>query len=161
MKKTFLILIALGALAGTPAQAARRVPVEDRIDVPLLDADRNPLNLAESRRAILAGARMRDWKVKADEPGLIRLEYTYRRGNAGATVDLPYKAGSYSIIYSGSYGLAERQNGTVRSVKSGYLQWIRNLAHDIDMAALRGGDSQPGSPRQQDAADGADDKEEK
>ena len=158
MRTLFLVLTAISTLAMAPAHAARRVEVQDRIDVPLVDVDRKPLSLADTRRAILAAARMRDWQVKADEPGLIRLEYTYRRGNAGATIEVPYKAGSYSIIYASSYGLAERGEGPRRTVKSGYLQWTRNLVHDIDVAALRGVDQQAESRTQQ-TADDQDDKD--
>jgi len=159
MKRSiFLVLIAIGVAALAPAHAARRVEVPNRLDIPLLDGDRNPLSLADMRRAILAAARMRDWQVKTDEPGLIRLEYTYRRGNAGAVVELPYKAGSYSIIYANSHGLAARETGTGVSIKSGYLQWVRNLAHDIDMAAMRGVDQQAEAQPPQEPADDPDDK---
>ena len=158
---TRLILagIAISTLAVPPAHAARRVEVQDRIDIPLVDVDRKPLSLADTRAAILTAARQRGWQVKTDEPGMIRLDYTYRRGNAGASIEVPYQAGSYSIIYAGSYGMGERGSGARRTIKSGYLQWTRNLAHDIDVAAMRGADQQPGPQLPQEAADDPDDKD--
>ena len=156
MPKIFLVLLALGMLA--PAYAARRVPVEDKIDVPVRDADGKPLGLGDTRKAILIGARQRAWQVKSDEPGLIRLEYTYRRGNAGATIEIPYKDGSYSLLFVSSYGMAEKESGGRRTIKSGYLQWTRNLVNDIDRAAMSGlKEEQPGSQ----PADDPDDRDDK
>jgi len=160
MSRLVLAGIALAVAQLAPAHAARRVPVEDRTDVPVRNADGKPLNLADTRKAILIGARQRAWQIKSDEPGMIRLEYAYRRGNAGATIEIPYKAGSYSLTYASSYGMAEKESGGRRTIKSAYLQWTRNLVNDIDRAAMSGlKEEQPGTQRPQEPADDPDDKE--
>ena len=66
LMRLILAGIAISMLAVAPAHAARRVEVQDRIDIPLVDVDRKPLSLADTRAAILTAARQRGWQVKTE-----------------------------------------------------------------------------------------------
>ena len=55
MAREIVVLAAFACvLVALPAEAARRVEVPNRLDIPLLDGERKPLSLADTRKAIIA-----------------------------------------------------------------------------------------------------------
>jgi hypothetical protein len=157
MKKFIWFVLPLLIACGS-AHAARAITIPDRTDLEVSGPDGKPLGLAETRNAILVGARKRGWQLKGEEPGSVRFYYDYRGGGAGATIEVPYQAGLYSIRYVDSHGLRARESGSRRTIHGTYGRWIRNLVDSVSKAA-QGSDEPPRGPEAEAATDDADEKD--
>jgi hypothetical protein len=104
---------------------------------PVMQVQAAPINFnggeatVENRiKSALAG---RGWEIVAEQPNLIRAQYAKANSEVGAhsvTIDIPYDADSYSILYVDSQNMMyDPDAGTIHR---NYNRWVANLQMDID-----------------------------
>jgi hypothetical protein len=83
------------------------------------------LALSDVERAVIEGARVRDWQPRVLEPGHIEA-VLYIRSHV-AKVDIHFDTESFSITYKDSVNL-DYKNGRIHR---NYNKWVQNLNNDI------------------------------
>lgn len=96
---------------------------------PILNVDNTPvaydLQKKQVKKAIISSAIKRGWVVKKQTDSEIILGLNVR--SHSAEVKIPYTEKNYSIIYTSSINLKEK-NG---SIHRNYNRWVNNLNVDI------------------------------
>lgn len=83
--------------------------------------------------AIIRAAERREWRVIADRPGLVMLEF--RHGTkCGATISVNYSPSRFRISYVKSFGLDYKKSGGSQTISRRYNRWISTLEKEIRKA---------------------------
>ncbi len=140
----FFFVVAMVVVFADTANAARRAFVVDQAGIPVASSNGSSPTLAETRDAIIAGAKKLGWLVREDVPGNIKLQLN----NAGASVviDVPYRAGSFDIRYVTSDGLRFSEANGKRTIHGSYKRWVDNLIGSIAGASRSSGSTGAPSP---------------
>lgn len=115
-----LSIIFLASCSSAPIQNFEDVSVDSSISTQKIE------------KAIKIAANKLGWTVKSMANQNFRLNLNLRTHNL--TVDVPYKKGSYSIIYVESQGL--NYDKSKNSIHKGAIRWMRNLRKAIDHSLL-------------------------
>ncbi len=85
------------------------------------------------KAAIAKGAANRDWRVIEEDDSRVRLLLDIR-GKHEVVVDVFYTADSFRVKYVSSKNLD--YDPSTKAIRRKYIQWVRNLKHDIRQTAL-------------------------
>ncbi len=85
------------------------------------------------KAAIVKGASNRGWRVIKEDADSVQLLLDIR-GKHEVIVDVFYTADSFCIKYVSSKNLD--YDPSTNGIRRKYIQWVRNLKHDIRLAAL-------------------------
>lgn len=90
--------------------------------------------------AILRAVRSRGWTVAGEAPGVVTA--TVAKEGISATVDIPFTATDFSIVYRDSTGL--KYDGT--TVHKRYNHWVDRLRASIAAELSKPSTAAPGTP---------------
>jgi hypothetical protein len=126
----FVLLVALGMLASSPARAGRDEPIQDLTDIPVTWTASSPPTLDQVGQAVIAGCATRGWVCQITAPGQIKGTIHVRSHRAD--VRITYDTERYSIAYDGSDNL--RYDADENTIHRNYNRWVANLRNDINLA---------------------------
>ena len=89
-------------------------------------SDGSPQSQEAVKRAILRACSQRGWTARLVNSGLIEANILVRTHRA--TVEIPFTASSYSIVYKNSSNLNYKKGGKIHR---NYNRWVSNLANSI------------------------------
>lgn len=112
-----LLLVTL--LVSTSAPVSALEPVFDIVDADIISA--TPKTMDSVKKAIIAGAATRKWRLQEIGPGHLEAQIIVRKHVA--KVDIVYSETNYSITYKETENL-KYNNGKIHK---NYNRWIRNL----------------------------------
>ena len=135
------VAVATMMVAGAPGALAASRAMMDPGRVTLVDPATPASDAAtpdKVRQAILDGAKVHQWQMIAEQPGVL----TLKAGSGGhsATIAVAYDATGYEITYKDSVNFNYKLGDDGKaSIHSKYNKWISDLGNDIRAAASADG----------------------
>lgn len=128
LRMLLVLLLPLTLLcASDPADAARRVKLNNLYDQPIPATNGQAPTVAAIDDAMRRALAEHEWTIKAAEPGRIHAALVVRTKHF-VEVEIRFDASKYSIVYLSSVNLNYRLDSKGERIHPNYHKWVRWLA---------------------------------
>lgn len=129
LSRLLLVLLLPIALlcSSDPADAARRVRLNNLYDQPIPAVNGQPAAVATIDDAMRRALAKHQWTIKDAQPGRIRAALVVRTKHF-VEVEIRFDASKYSIVYLSSVNLNYRLDNKGERIHPNYHKWVRWLA---------------------------------
>ncbi|MCB5188049.1 hypothetical protein LG200_08535 [Methylobacillus caricis] len=138
MKSRLSVLFFIFATLLTAPAFARSVnAIINHEDVPIVSASGKSLQASDVEQAIITAAGINQWTVSRNDNGNELVGTLVVRNKHTITVNIPYTAEKYSILYRSSDNMKYEVKDGVPCIHPFYNKWVGALKTSIDRELLR------------------------